>query len=150
MLINDILKKVSLKTYLKRNYLKICDELGINKIDSKRLKKEEGQYLFMSTCTKSESDFRNNILRFYGSMLLKDLGLLNSDKNYFFKSYSANNNLDIWNLKKLLADRHYKYNSFLFENLLCLKYSLIEPITQLKNIDSLDISDIEKHKEKTI
>lgn len=124
--------------------------MGLTNLMQKKLKKDKRYGLFhVDTLNKIKSDdkLKDHIMIYYTWSTLEALRLIDSlYDSKCFESYLNKHQQDIKILKKLLRDRCYKYNGFLFQNLHCLKTSLIEPFAQLDNIDNLDISDKQKEK----
>lgn len=153
MNLNNVLKKISMRSYFRKNYDKFCEELGIDKSYAKKLKRNKSRFLFNSNTLdkiKSDDKLKEHLRYCYIILILEDLRLFDSMYNYdkYFYLYYKEHEQDIDILINLLKDRRYKYNGFLFQNLFCLKTSLIEPFTQLDNINNLDISDKQKEKER--
>lgn len=167
MNLNDLFKKISLTTYLKRRYLEFCNELGIGELEAKRLKKvdkglfraEDVNLIKTNKSTNYDKDLKYHILHCYACLLLENLrlsskhiykfsGAIYIDNSKCFNWYTDNHYKDLCILIQLLTDDYYKYRGFLIQNLLYLRESLEVPFIQLDNICKLDMTAVERETEQ--
>lgn len=135
--------------YFKKHYIDYCKELGIDKQYIKVL--ESSKKCLFDYRAEDEYKMKDDIIYHYRLLIIHDLRLNDChfiDDKYNFIDYVQTHYKEIDMLKTLLDNRFYMYNTFLFQNTICLINSLNEPFIQLDNIDNLNISKEQKQLEK--